>query len=276
MRRGVFLGIILMLSGMAFAGNGANSGFPVDSYLKAFLTSSDCNSQSVQAFDSFLNRLDRKSKSAKSERAFVRHIFNKTHQQFLKQYAAFATLDETFEKGSYNCLTGTILLSLALHHYNIAHEVIETNYHIFIVAETREGQILLEATDSQNGFVTSQQDIETRIATYKQNKIQAQQTDKSYYKFQFELYNTVTIDELRGLSFYNKAVDSFNHGKLEAAASDLVKANALYSSFRTEEFSQILLLSLQQSELDTKTKENCMHAILSSKQKSLAAFVAAN
>jgi hypothetical protein len=268
--------MILLLSVAASAGNGEASGFPVASYLNTFLTSSDCKAQSVKTFDSFLNKLDKKSRAAKNKQAFVRQIFNKTHQQFLKRYSAYASLDETFDNGSYNCLTGTILLSLALHHYNIDHQVIETNYHIFILAETSEGQILLEATDRMNGFVTDQKNIETRIATYKQNQIQVQQSDKSYYKFRFELYNTVSIDELRGLVFYNKAVDSFNHGQLEIAVQNLVKANALYFSFRTEEFSQILLLSLQQSGLDVKTKENCMHAILSSKHQSMATLVAAN
>ena len=275
MKRGGFIGIILLLTGAAFA-SGADNGFPVDTYLKSFLTSNDCKSKSVSAFDAFLTKLDKKYNPAKNETAFVRSVFNKTHQKFLRRFAAYATLDETFETGSYNCLTGTILLSLSLHHFNIRHQVIETNYHIFILAETKDGQILLEATDPLNGFVSDQHDIEARITTYKQNQIQAQNANKSYYRFSFELYNTVSIDELRGLVFYNKAVDSFNHGQLHVAVDNLVKANTLYSSFRTEEFSQILLLSLQQSELDTKTKENCMHAILSSKQKTLAAFVAAN
>lgn len=276
MRKGAVIGLFFSLAVSAYAGNGTPTSFPVNAYLSSFLVSSDCKAQSVDAFDSFLSKIDRKAKSIKSEQALVRHIFTKTHQRFLKDFAAFATLDETFQKGSYNCLTGTILLSLALHHYNIDHEVIETNYHIFILTETQSGQILLEATDAANGFVTDPAAIESRIETYKQNQLAARQSDKSYYKFKAELYNTVSIDELRGLIFYNMAVDAFNQEKLQRAVDNLVKANATYSSFRTEEFSQILLLSLQQSGLDRKTKENCMHAILSSRQKSLPAFVAAN
>lgn len=275
MKKVVFIGIILLLTGASRA-HGVDNGFPVDTYLKSFLISSDYKTKSISSFDSFLSKLDKKYNASKNERAFVQTVFNKTHQKFLKHFASYATLDETFETGTYNCLTGTILLSLSLHHFNIRHRVIETNYHIFILAETNEGEILLEATDPLNGFVSDQKDINARIAIYRQNEIQAQNNNKSYYKFNFELYNTVSIEELRGLVFYNMAVDSFSHGQLKTAVDNLVKANALYSSFRTEQFSQILLLSLQQSELDTKTKENCMHAILSSKQKTMAAFVAAN
>lgn len=274
MRRGVSIGLIFLLPALAVASHGSDNTFSVDSNLKAFLSSGQYNAQSVKSFELFLNKLDKKHSSAKSEFAFVRQVFVKAHQRFLKNYEAYASFDETLDNGSYNCLTGTILFSLILHHYNIDHQVIETNYHIFILAKTHEGQILLEATDPLNGFVTSEKDIDARITLYKQNQIQDQQRDKSYYKFSFELYNTVSIDQLRGLTYYNKAVDSFNHKNLQTSVQHLVKARELYSSGRIEEFSQILLLSLQQSDLDLKTKENCMNAILSLKQKSLAVIVA--
>lgn len=269
MRRGIFIALIFLLPALAFANDGAAEKFSVESTLKAFLSAGNYKAQSVKSFESFLHKLDKKNASVKRERAFIRHIFEKTHNRFLKNYEAYASLDETFDNGSYNCLTGTILFSLLLHHYAIEHQVIETNYHIFILAETAEGQILLEATDPLNGFVTSSKEIEARITRYRQNKIQDQQRDKSYYKFRFELYNAVSLDELRGLTYYNNAVDSFNQKNLEIAVQNLVKANELYFSYRIEEFSQILLLSLQQSDLDLKTKENCMNTILFLRQKSL-------
>jgi hypothetical protein len=272
LKRGILIGLIFLLPALAIANRGADKKFSVEENLKAFLSVDHYRTQSVKSFESFLRKLDKKNTSVNRERAFIRHIFEKTHHRFLKNYEAYASLDETFDKGSYNCLTGTILFSLILHHYNIEHQVIETNYHIFILAETAEGQILLEATDPLNGFVTSPKEIEARIAVYKQNQIQDQQRDKSYYKFRFELYNTVSLDELRGLTYYNNAVDSFNQKNLETAVQNLVKANELYSSYRIEEFSQILLLSLQQSDLDLKTKENCMNTILSLRLKSLPVF----
>lgn len=274
MKRGVFIGLIFLLPAVAFASNGSDP-FSIESNLKAFLSANNAETKSVKSFDQFLRKLDKK-RAHKNERTFVQQIFSKTHQRFLKDYSAYASLDETFENGSYNCLTGTIIFSLVLNHYQIAHQVIETNYHIFILAETSEGQILLEATDPLNGFVTSTKEIEDRIKAYKQNELQVQQKNKAYYKFSFELYNTVSMDELRGLTYYNKAVDAFNQQNLEAAVQNLVKANELYSSHRIEEFSQILLLSLQQSNLSLKTKENCMTTILSLQQKSLPIILASN
>lgn len=276
MKKRVLIGLIFLLPALAIANHGADRNFSVETNLKAFLSAGRYNAQSIKSFESFLRKLDKKSVGVKRERAFIRHIFEKTHQRFLKNYEAYASLDETFDNGSYNCLTGTILFSLILHHYTIDHQVIETNYHIFILAETSEGQILLEATDPLNGFVTSAKDIEARITIYKQNQLQELQRDKSYYKFSFDLYNVVSLDELLGLTYYNNAVNSFNRKHLEIAVQNLVKTNELYFSYRIEEFSQILLLSLQQSDLDLKTKENCMNTILLLRQKSLPVILAFN
>jgi len=252
LKKVIFIGLVFFLPWLAFANRGADKGFSIETNLKAFLSTDHYSAYSIKSFESFLRKLDKKNASAKSERAFVRYVFEKTHQRFLKNYEAYASLNETFDNGSYNCLTGTILFSLILHHYNIDHQVIETNYHIFIMAETAEGKILLEATDPLNGFVSSAKGIEERISLYKQNH------------------------ELRGLTYYNNAVNSFNHKNLEVAVQNLVKANESYFSYRIEEFSQILLLSLQQSDLDLKTKENCMNTILSLRQKSLPVILASN
>lgn len=276
MKRGVFTGIVFLLPVFAVASNGVDNAISTQANLRAFLSTGRYATKSIKAFDTFLNKLDKKQASVKSEQDFVSYVFSKTHNHFLKNYVAYASLDETFEKGSYNCLTGTILFSLILNHYNIKHEVIETNYHIFILAETKEGQVLLETTDPVNGFVTASTEIESRIKLYKQNEIQAEQTGKSYYKFRVELFNSLTMDELRGLVHYNMAVNSFNQQDLQQAVKHFVNAQQLYSSARIEEFSQVLLLSLQQSELDQKTKENCMNTILSVRQKSLPFIVASN
>lgn len=208
----------------------------------------------------------------RKEKDFVRFVFTKTHQEYLKAYKPYASFNELFSKGNYNCLTGTILYALVLNHFNISYEVIETNYHIFLTVETRQGKILLEATDPLNGFVDTPSAIEERIATYKQNTLTASNSNQSHYQYSFDLYNKVSLEELQGLLYYNKAVDSFNHQQLEKSIQFLEKAHALYSSPRIHEFSGILVLAVQQSDWNTETKEKYLRIIsLISEKSSLIA-----
>ncbi len=239
--------------------------------LSDFFMSTEHHQAFTWSFQYFIDKLAKKHERLQNDRAFLQHVFTKTHQQYLKNYAAFASLDETFERGDYNCLTGTILYSLILHHFHIEHEVIETNYHIFILAKTKQGEVLLEATDPVNGFITSVQRIESQINRYKQNKVNADAPQKTYYRFKAEIFNRVSMAELRGLLYYNMAVNAFNQQKLQPAVQYLIRANALYASQRIEEFSQIMLLALQQSTLEVKTKEDCMTAILLMRNNALIA-----
>lgn len=238
-------------------------------FLSSFLSVEQATS-APKSFTDFLNKLEKKNASLKNDRAFIEFVFTKTHQRFLKRYEAYASINALFnEQGSYNCLTGTILYSVILNHFQIPHRVIETNYHIFILAETKEGDVLLEATDPLNGFVTSSKNIEKRIKAYKENSLQVSSSTLRYYQFNFELFNTVSFKELRGLLYYNKAVDFYNQKNLQESAHLLKKAHELYSSLRIDEFSQILLLSLRQSNLEINQRTACIKSVLSIRQNLL-------
>jgi len=221
---------------------------------------------SATSFESFLNKLEKKQTSF-HEKEFLRYVFTKTHQTYLKKYVAYASFNNLFTDGSYHCLTGTILYSLILNHFGIKHEVIETNYHIFLMAETDQGKILMEATDPQFGFVDSPEGIEYRINEYKQQTLEASTANLSYYRFSSNLYESVSLDEMEGLLYFNKAVDLFNQSKLDACITSLVRANESYTSSRIDEFSQILILALQQSTLEATQKKEYMKLLVSIRQR---------
>lgn len=237
------------------------------SYLHSFLSVDDQSLTARSSFDSFLKKLEKKKSSIKKEKDFVRFIFSKTHQEYLKEYKPYASFKEVFDKGDYNCLTGTILYALILNHFDIQYEVIETNYHIFITVETRQGKVLLEATDPLEGFVDNATGIERRITTYKQNTLTAVPSNLTPYQFSFDLYNAVSMEELQGLLYYNKAVDSFNHQQIEKSIQFLEKAHELYSSSRIYEFSRILLTAVHQSDWKPEMKEKYLRAILTISEK---------
>lgn len=209
----------------------------------------------------FLEKLSAKRESFKNEKAFINHVFTKTHQHFLKHYTDYVSFSTTLNKGTYNCLTGTALYALLLDYFAIEHQVIETNYHIFLLVNTNEGRVLLEATDPLNGFVDDDQQIEKRIAAYRQNTIEEKQVDKTYYRFSYELYREVNLDEMLGLLHYNLAIVAYNNRQFETSISQLDRALELYQSPRIEELSRIILLSVLESKLDVVAKEDCVRKI---------------
>lgn len=269
----VLLVLLFSLPSFGYEGGPVAS---TQSYLNSFLSTDDENISTGASFELFLKKLEKKQTTIKKEKDFVRFIFSKTHQEFLKDYHQYASFNDLFGNGAYNCLTGTILYSLILNHFDIPFEVIETNYHIFITVETKQGKVLLEATDPLQGFVDTPTGIEKRIATYKQNTLTASKSKLSYYEFNFDLFNKVSMEELQGLLYYNKAVDSFNHQQLEKAIQFLGKAHEIYSSSRIQEFSMILLHAVQQSDWNEEMKGKYLQVIYTISEKNSLTIASLN
>ena len=242
----------ILLSGSAVLANEPGSGALKPVSITDFVSASGSDHTSIEAFDHLIQRLEKKNTS--SERDFVRFIFAKTHSQILKHYRNEAEFHELFKNGAYNCLTGTILYSLIFNHFGIRHQVIETNYHIFMIVNTVQGDVLLEATDPIKGFVYDQKEIEDRIQLYKEDGYAFQRDGKAAYQFKFNLYNTVSQPELLGLLYFNLSVASYNKQNLHTAIDYLAKSSAFYNSIRIDEFSAILLHAVSQSNLDEQAK----------------------
>jgi hypothetical protein len=232
----------------------------LDMYVAA-LSSVDGRPLDSDELSPLIEKLREKQVRLGNKTAFIDYLFDKTRQRFLRNYTEYATFSETLTSGTYNCLTGTALYALLLDHFGIPYQVIETNYHIFLIAESDNGRILLEATDAQNGFVTGEASIESRIKEYQENLPLKNDRKKQYYQYETNLYKQVTLHELEGLLYFNRAIVAYNQHDLPAAIEKLAKSIELYKSPRTAEFAAILQLTVSESTLDGGLKAECLRKI---------------
>jgi len=234
--------------------------YGLQAYVTSF-TSVDGRSVNSEELLQLVHKLSEKQEKFGSKTAFVDYLFSKTRQRFLRNYTDYATFSETISTGTYNCLTGTALYALLLDQFHIPYQVIETNYHIFLVAQTENGRVLLEATDAQNGFVVGETNIESRIKEYRQGLPSKNDRGKTYYQYDVALYKEVTLDELTGLLYYNRAVVAYNRHDLPGAIEKLVKSAERYQSPRTAEFAAILQITVAESKLSDDEKQEYLREI---------------
>jgi hypothetical protein len=244
-------------------------------YLTLYTESSGEKPASTDDLVSFVQKLEHKRGSFRDEKAFLSFLFNKTHQRFLKNYTDYASFNVLLRQGTYNCLTGTALYALLLNYFNVDFRIIETNYHIFLIADTGEGNVLFEATDPVKGFVEDPAEIEKRISTYRLNTIHQVNAGKTYYRFNFELYNEVNLDGMLGLLHYNLAIVSYNKRQFATTISHLDQAISRYQSPRIEEFSRVVLLSVMESGLEASVKESYVREIQAIRKRGITTVVAA-
>ncbi|MDZ7648731.1 MAG: hypothetical protein U5K54_16990 [Cytophagales bacterium] len=155
-------------------------------------------------------------------------------------------------------MSATSFLSVVLEKFNFEYRIIETNYHIFIVIETKAGEVLLESTDRLHGLVTDPKQIDTRINSYRSNELYASATptNKDFYKFNLNLFQEVQPMQLPGLLYFNQAVIAFDENNLVDCASKLNRAKSIYESPRTSEFAVILVKSVLASDLNDDLKKD--------------------
>jgi hypothetical protein len=208
-----------------------------------------------------VRKLREKQLKAGNNTAFVDYLFDKTRNRFLRNYAEYATFSETINRGKYNCLTGTALYAMLLHHFNIPYQVIETNYHIFLIAQTENGRVLLEATDTENGVVTGESKIDARIKEYRQGLPAKSDRSKTYYQYDVNVFKQVSLEELTGLLYYNRAIVAYNQRDLAEAIANLTKSVERYQSPRTAEFATILQITVTESDINPTLKRQYLREI---------------
>lgn len=200
---------------------------------------------------------------ANSEVELVRSVFKQAHKTFLKTYKQYSGFDELFETGTYDCLTATSLLSVLYQELGFSYELIETNYHIFLLVKTNQGEVLIESTDRYQGVVDDSGEMARRISMYRKNQIAiGQQENMEYHQFNLNLFQVVQPMQLAGLLYFNQAVVAYNSSNLSDCAVKLDRARKIYESPRTWEFAEILVETVIESSLGEEEKKNLIRPFL--------------
>lgn len=163
-------------------------------------------------------------------------LFKTTHTTFLYQYSKYSNIDE-LTSGKYDCLTATALFADVLDRAGYKYNIIETNYHIFIVVNTKNGDVILETTDRFNGFINDKQNITNAVAQYRKNALDA---SPAHHRYNFSLYQPVDPNQLTGLLYFNQAVKAFNEGNWTKCSEKLSAAKRNSNSPRIAELTALL------------------------------------
>jgi hypothetical protein len=263
--------VVLFFSSQGFSQNPElndtdNSRTRTEYYLNLF-SKIDSDTISANKIKLFINKIEQKKEGFRNDHDFLKYLFTKTHQKILRNYAEYCSFNEVLNDGTYNCLTGTALYAILLDHFNFSFKIIETNYHIFLIAKTSQGDILFESTDPLSGFVDTKEKIKQRINTFLDNEVQIKTGDEVNFRYSFNIYDEVTIEQLQGLLYYNFSINAYNKKDLMASINFLDKASLYYQSKRIEAFSKVILLTIEQGKINNNEKEICLQKINSLRQK---------
>jgi hypothetical protein len=207
-----------------------------------------CWSQTAN-FEAFALKLQ--NLKCRNEQVLLKKAFDLSHQTFLKKYKAYSQIEDIKSNGNYDCLSGTVFFSKLLDKLGFSYKIFETNYHIFIVAQTSKGDVLIEITDKNHGFVIDPFEIKDRLEYYKKNLSSA-----SMYLAGVTIFNEINREEMDGLVLFNKAVLSYHQKDFVKSCEYLSQSEKIHHSIRINEFSKVLIAQISICNLDEVLKIN--------------------
>jgi len=204
---------------------------PLAAFLSLDPTMSDEKYKRVAAnFNLFCEKLKAK-KQRKKEEKFLKYVFFKVHKKYLREYQLNSPLFKTFELGQYDCVSGTAIYALILHNLNIPYIIKETKFHVYLLTEADDRQVLFETTDPEDGFITALAKIEESEKKYQEDEGR----NNNYYVFKSSINEAINLKELSALEYYNMGVASFNQKNIVSSLDFFEKALRLYKSPRIQE-----------------------------------------
>jgi len=184
-----------------------------------------------------VKKLDKKSEAEAAY--FLEYLFYKTHQKLLKEYKKGSTFSGLLEKGSYDCVSASITYSVLLKYFDIEHSIIETDYHVFIIAKVNKQEFILEATDPRNGFVSNEQEISDFKADFLPNAFSEQlNQNESIGTLKYgqpnskTIYKKISLRQLSALQYFNQGLIAIHDKDYKLASVRLQQALNLYNSDR--------------------------------------------
>ena len=198
------------------------------------------NSVSESNWDELVKELDAMASKQEDELKFLRQIFQKTHQRLLRKYEQHSSFNSMLEDGKFDCVSGSAAIGMFLNRYGYKFEVVETDYHVFVVTQIKDKQIILESTLPVGGMITTPSEVEAYLDSYKPEKFaQLKKLNQTIAGPNIDysdnaIFRKVTLLELAGLQYYNDAIVHFNAQAYGKAVHQLSKAYLLYPSDRID------------------------------------------
>jgi len=175
--------------------------------------------------------LDRYSESKKIKKL---HAF--VHDRFLIKYEEISPFHEIFESGTYNCVSATALIVLAMEELKIPYSIQELPTHVYVIAYPGYKDISIEMTDPKNGsFMPSRKDIGKTVNALLDFKLVSEQEviehgEREVYNRFFYRDQSISLRQLASLQFYNQAITFYEENRVDDAYNSIKKANILYGS----------------------------------------------
>lgn len=189
------------------------------------------------AFYSQIGKMSEKLPRRNQEKK-IRNIYKTIHSEYFRKYESSCYFNEIFEKGTYNCVTASVLFGLTFEVLKIPFEIRLSENHAYVVAYPQTLSVMVETTNPTEGFTSYDQGFKIGYVKYlRDSKIIS---DNEYATSSVnELFNqhyfkeeSINLKSLAGVQYFNLGVGFLNKRDYRNAFKQFEKAWILFPSER--------------------------------------------
>lgn len=217
-------------------------------YLKPYLSLNNHqeNELMIQKLERLIYKLEKSRKRKKTDYAFLRSIFYKTHTSLLHEYERLATMDETLKTGKFGCLTGTAIYAIILEHFGYKYRIIELPNHVFIHLSLEDTSYVFESTLQFGGFMRTTAEMDKLLKqpwVSHRNITKLSTVGEWFTDFQMVSgnYKVIDLKALAGLQYFNEAAKLYQIKNYVEAMDLAFEAYQLYPSERNDKLMQLII-----------------------------------
>ena len=100
-----------------------------------------------QSFQSFFEIIKKKKLGKSKNKKDIAKIFTLVHEHFLHKYEDIEHFSDIFTKGSYNCVSASILYALIFNQLQIPYKILQTPNHVYLVVQPGNESMIIETTN---------------------------------------------------------------------------------------------------------------------------------
>ncbi len=180
------------------------------------------------------NKLEKSNIRKKSLKKQIKIIYKTIHLELFKKYDEDALFYDIESTGNYNCVSATAVYAIVLDYFQIDFAIKERPQHVYLIVNPTTDAIIMESTNPSKGVLLINDNAKKDYIKYlRSNKIisESDYESKSINELFIEHYykdETITINELAGLHYYNHGIAFMNKELYLKASYSLEKALMLY------------------------------------------------
>ncbi len=181
-------------------------------------------------------------------------VYEAIQSQFLKHYELENSMIEVFEKGWYNCVSGTALHALVFDLLNIPYQIREQPKHVFIVAYPGTHNVIIETTAPEKGYLPVNGKMAETFVRYllieqviSENDYKSEEA-LSIFNRHYYAKGNLSLHELTALQYCNYGVYASERDQYAQALMYFKKAYYISPSKTAYDGMQLAAIQLQLSE----------------------------